>query len=96
MKIEYNYFFFGSSQSSTSVPFVDFGCKNAMFKPSAPLRGALSISLQPFSSASASAFATPSSTANATCWIPPRPPLFAMNFEIALSSDVPSRSSIFV
>ena len=67
-----------------------------MFRPSAPLRGALSIRRQPFDSASASAFATPSAMANAMCCIPPRPPLLAMNLEIALSSEVPSSSSIFV
>jgi hypothetical protein len=36
--------YLGTSQSSVSTPKVDFGCKNPMFKPSAPLRGVLSIS----------------------------------------------------
>ena len=42
------------------------GCKKAMFRPSAPLRGALSIKRTPAASTSANAFATPSSIANAT------------------------------
>ena len=49
-----------------NTPSVDFGCKKAMFRPSAPLRGALSIKRTPAASTSANAFATPSSIANAT------------------------------
>ena len=62
---KYSLAYSGFSQSSVRTPRVDFGCRNAMFRPSAPLRGALSIRRIPFSSTSASAPATPSSTANA-------------------------------
>ena len=42
-------YFFGSSHSSSSTPRVAFGCKKAISRPSAPLRGALSISCTPVS-----------------------------------------------
>ena len=85
----------GFSQSSVSTPSVDFGCRKAMFRPSAPLRGALSMRRTPFSSAYAKALATPSSMAKAKWCMPPLPPFFSMNLAMVLSGDVGSRSSIF-
>ena len=64
-----------------------------MFKPSAPPRGALSISLTPFDSASSNAACT-SGTANAMWWIPS--PFFSINLAIVLSSLVGSSNSILV
>ena len=49
-----------------TVPALVFRVQKAMFRPSAPLRGALSIKRTPAASTSANAFATPSSIANAT------------------------------
>ena len=85
----------GFSQSSVSTPSVDFGCRKAMFSPSAPLRGALSIRRMPAASADASALATPSSMANARWCIPPLPLFFSMNLAMVLSGEVGSSNSIF-
>jgi DNA polymerase-3 subunit delta' len=43
-------FYSGCSQSSVSTPPVDFGCKKAIFNPSAPGLGCLSIKRMPFAS----------------------------------------------
>ena len=47
-------YFLGFSHNSVSTPKVSFGWRKAMCKPSAPLRGVLSISRMPFSSNSVS------------------------------------------
>ena len=46
------YFSLGFSHISVSTPIVDLGWRNAILRPSAPLRGALSMSLTPFAAAS--------------------------------------------
>ena len=51
-------------QSSVSTPNVDFGCKNPIFKPSAPFLDCLSIKVTPLSSANFKA-SVALSTANA-------------------------------
>lgn len=85
----------GFSQSSVSTPSVDFGWRNAMLRPSAPLRGALSMRRMPSASTVAKAWATPSSTAKARWCMPPLPLFFSMNLAMVLSGEVGSRSSIF-
>jgi len=57
-------YLFGSSHNSVNTPKVDFGCKKAMFSPSAPFRGVLSMRSTPRSAAKSSLACNPS-TANA-------------------------------
>jgi len=54
------------SQSSTSTPLVDFGCRNAIFAPPAPILGFSSINRTPFSFNSCKAAST-FATRKATC-----------------------------
>ena len=71
------------SHSSVSTPKVDFGCRKAMLRPSAPPRGAWSMRRMPSCLAS-SRWPSMFSTAKAMWCMPPRPLLFSMAQESGL------------